>query len=598
MEYRFPISNNVSLLNEENILRDVNCIPKKLNNQNQEEPYVLVLEILQEGKTELLERVIVSVKSKAPAVKSLHAIDAKHYFSKGDIKESSILKSTSRDNKEGCFSAKSDNAMNIKRYVKRNKKDNLQSQLNKALSITDKASEKLIQSENKIILINYLTQGLGHLYQKELNQETVHSVDQMLQSSDEESNTPPEHSRSKSKRTYVNQYSHIAEKSAFNRHSQHPHSSPPKVTIDKNHNSEQYGRDFTTYDEMTARGHRHSASVPLKRNDISRRAAERVHKVRHKLNPVRDYRLMDTVHYLAQGEFAPRDDGVKLTPSREAVLSDIIWEDVCRTNWPSTRLTRRNHQTERGNGRYELQRLIDSLLRERVAHVERRRRKHYRVVKLNHRFEIGNRILGKTGDIIVATQKKKEGRNIIGSDHAAKPINHEVLPICLKHRSHDRNLHNEEDRNEGSKRRIKLDESLPGTSTDTYTRAPIYLNNVKYDEISKNKNKVDEGHTTKEVYKGIPSPNNPRLIVSKKNESSKRKSQSKATNLEHFIVLPTLVVRTPSNVRRQKKFNELYHRILNTHNEKYSNEAERVQKKDKGFNVRMHSSESNTCEDD
>ncbi|KAI8436644.1 hypothetical protein MSG28_010142 [Choristoneura fumiferana] len=71
--------------------------------------------------------------------------------------------------------------------------------------------------------------------------------------------------------SYIEQYSHIPETSAFQR------LSPSKATtIEKEHNSEQYGRDFTTYDGITARGRRQTASVPYKRDDAPKMAAERL----------------------------------------------------------------------------------------------------------------------------------------------------------------------------------------------------------------------------------------------------------------------------------------------------------------------------------
>ncbi|XP_073956849.1 uncharacterized protein isoform X3 [Choristoneura fumiferana] len=369
--------------------------------------------------------------------------------------------------------------------------------------------------------------------------------------------------------SYIEQYSHIPETSAFQR------LSPSKATtIEKEHNSEQYGRDFTTYDGITARGRRQTASVPYKRDDAPKMAAERVHKIRHKLNPVRDYRLMDTVHYLAQGEFAPRDDGIKLTPSREAVLSDIIWEDVCRTHWPSARLGRRVTHPERVSTRGELQRLIDSLLRERVAHVERRRRRHYRIVKLNHRHE-SCRPVGKTGDIIVASHKNKPPsgeKEMGGSEHNAGSAvmssrKWQEHSPQRSHRSHDRLISPEP----SHKRHSRQDDCSPGPSyavsrggnnrepTCCY-RASNPSRPEKLQKLTRNECKqklTSSGSGTS----GKPLGRTPRLVVKK--EVSHKKCPKEEPNLEHFILLPTLVIRTPSNVKRQKKFNELYHRILN-----------------------------------
>ncbi|CAH2048520.1 unnamed protein product, partial [Iphiclides podalirius] len=219
-------------------------------------------------------------------------------------------------------------------------------------------------------------------------------------------------------------------------------------------------------------------------------AAERVHKIRHKLNPVRDYRLMDTVHYLAQGEFAPRDDGIKLTPSREAVLSDIIWEDVCRTHWPNARLARRQH-CDRYNNRFELQRLIDNLLRERVAHVERRRRRHYRIVKLNHRHE-SCRPVGKTGDIIVASHKSRQSNE----DSEVPVMKKNAASVVLannkcdernprrSHRSHDRMTYPWLRR-----KKYKQNDCSPGPSSAVYRSAASKDRSSGYPASNLNKSK-------------------------------------------------------------------------------------------------------------
>ncbi|XP_063364051.1 uncharacterized protein LOC134652811 [Cydia amplana] len=385
-----------------------------------------------------------------------------------------------------------------------------------------------------------------------------------LSSSDEESrdNMPGRYSGpARPGCSYTEHYSHIPETSAFQRYAQQSSSlSPSKVaTIEKEHNSEQYKRDFTTYDGLTARGRRQCASATSKRDDVPQ-AAERITKIRQKLNPVRDYRLMDTVHYLAQGEFAPRNDGIKLTPSREAVLSDIIWEDVCRTHWPSARLGRR-HTQERNNTRSELQRLIDSLLRERVTHVERRRRRHYRIVK--HTQQSSGRV-GKTGDIIVASGKHKHRDDDVPNGHT-----HHASGLMLssikwpQHRSH-----RSDDRLTSPERRRVQEECTPGPSyaVPRSRREPTCCYHAagpsRQSEKSRNNCEyTKERNSSSSTASSEKHRRNPRLIVKK--DSSRKKYHEKELNLEHFILLPTLVVRTPSNVRRQKKFNELYHRILN-----------------------------------
>ncbi|KAL0838973.1 hypothetical protein ABMA28_016973 [Loxostege sticticalis] len=474
--------------------------------------------------------------------------------------------------------------------------------------------------------INKLHKRIDHLERKILRQEMVFrsmNPNVPLSSSDEDSNDNIMRSTSGTGRpgcSYIEQYSHIPETSAFQRYAQQTAPlSPSKATaLEKEHNSEQYGRDFTTYDGITARGRRQCASVPCKRDDIPKMAAERVHKIRHKLNPVRDYRLMDTVHYLAQGEFAPRDDGIKLTPSREAVLSDIIWEDVCRTHWPNARLGRRVPHPERYSTRCELQRLIDSLLRERVAHVERRRRRHYRIVKLNHRHE-SCRPVGKTGDIIVASHKNREGTNekdLTISDHNAASAmmsdrRWEDRSTRRSPRSHDRFMFPEMRQN----RRFKQDDSIPGPSyaiprsaakreaTCCYhTSNNIKGRNMDTQPASSRREGVQNFTSGSSLSACKQPPKSPRLVVKK--EPSRRKYQSKeGPDLEHYILLPTLVVRTPSNVKRQKKFNELYHRILNVQLNNAQNSTEtsenvegqnskRNLKKDIGFNINITLSNS------
>lgn len=434
--------------------------------------------------------------------------------------------------------------------------------------------------------IHKLHKRIDHLERKILRQEMVfRSLDPNIEllSSDEEAKGNTMISSSGTGRpgcSYVQQYSHVPETSAFQRyaHQAAPLSPSKATTIEKEHNSEQYGRDFTAYDGITARGRRQCASVPCKRDDIPKLAAERVHKIRHKLNPVRDYRLMDTVHYLAQGEFAPRDDGIKLTPSREAVLSDIIWEDVCRTHWPNTRLGRRltHPDRERYGTRCELQRLIDSLLRERVAHVERRRRRHYRIVKLNHRHE-SCRPVGKTGDIIVASHKNRPG----SEDATASNINSGSASASNRHREEEssRRGHKSYTRLTGldlrQRQPSRQDECSPGPSYAS--RAPAaareptccYHTSTRPQtntcETPSHRKQCCENHdltsgSSISPYKS--QPKNPRLVIKK--DASRRKHPKEEPNLEHYILLPTLVVRTPSNMKRQKKFNELYHRILNT----------------------------------
>lgn len=447
------------------------------------------------------------------------------------------------------------------------------------LIITNTSSEDSVPISNN--LLEKLHKRIDHLERKVLRQEMVfRSIDPNIQlsSSDEECKEYKMRAVSGSGCSYIQQYSHIPETSAFQRYAQQssPVSQGKATNLEKEHNSEQYGRDFTAYDGITARGRRQCASVPCKREEFPKMAAERVHKIRHKLNPVRDYRLMDTVHYLAQGEFAPRDDGIKLTPSREGVLSDIIWEDVCRTHWPNTRLSRRNPPPERGGTRGELQRLIDSLLRERVAHVERRRRRHYRIVKLNHRNE-NCRSVGKTGDIIVASHKKKDcngEREVPICDHNAASAmmttrRWEDDNRHKSHRSHDRLMFTDM----RQRRRYRAEECSPGPSY-VIPRGPgnreptcCYHTTSPIDRNRKSVTKIDQVHRkpgpemkTSGSSCTTKPPRHPRLVVKK--DSSLRR-QKDEPNLEQYILLPTLVIRTPSNVKRQKKFNELYHRILN-----------------------------------
>lgn len=448
------------------------------------------------------------------------------------------------------------------------------------LIVTNTSSEE--SEEASGVTINELNKRINHLERKVLRQEMVfRSIDPNipLSSSDEEPKDKIMGSASGAGRpgcSYIQQYSHVPETSAFQRYAQQaaPLSPSKATTLEKEHNSEQYGRDFTAYDGITARGRRQCASVPCKRDDIPKMAAERVHKIRHKLNPVRDYRLMDTVHYLAQGEFAPRDDGIKLTPSREAVLSDIIWEDVCRTHWPNARLGRRLAHSERCSTRCELQRLIDSLLRERVAHVERRRRRHYRIVKLNHRHE-SCRPVGKTGDIIVASHKNRQGEEVAISDHnaaSAMIADRRWEESCSRRipRSHDRLRSDPRRKRHSLERRFGYEDCSPGPSY-AVNRSPTrreptccYQTSspMKADRRAATpKKRCNGSHELTSGSSSTYKPKNPRLVVRK--VASHRKYTREEPNLEHYILLPTLVVRTPSNMKRQKKFNELYHRILN-----------------------------------
>lgn len=435
------------------------------------------------------------------------------------------------------------------------------------LVISTNTSENNSFSPNNIF---NLKKRIEHLERKVLKQEMgFHSIGPNVSLSlcnEKPTNTTTRHTASSDQPgcSYV-EYSHIPDTSAFQRYSQQPAplSASKATTIQKEHNSEQYGRDFTLYDGITARGRRQCASVPCKRNDGSKMAADRVHKIRHKLNPVRDYRLMDTVHYLAQGEFAPRDDGIKLTPSREAVLSDIIWEDVCRTHWPNTRLAHRVPHPERYGTRSDLQRLIDSLLRERIAHVERRRRRHYRIVKLNHRHE-NCRTVGKTGDIIVASHKAKSSNDRI------KDASHRSTKLTES--SINKNISNSRKRSSCDrlpKSELKYHQHFieedcpPGPS---YARHSKVNNNPTccyhtLSPTSQPRTRTKEITSDSSDTTGKAHAKYPRYVV-KKNSSLKKYNKIEP-NLEHFILLPTLVVKTPSNMKRQKKFNELYHRILN-----------------------------------
>ncbi|CAH2234510.1 jg1651 [Pararge aegeria aegeria] len=448
------------------------------------------------------------------------------------------------------------------------------------LIVTEKSSPEK-PSPHSIFHIN---KRIDQLERKIIKQEMVfRALDPNLlySSSDEEEykdkNMKASSSSKRAGCSYI-EYSHITETSAFQRCSQQPVplSASKATTIKKEHNSEQYGRDFTLYDGITARGRRQCASVPCKRNDGSKMAADRVHKIRHKLNPVRDYRLMDTVHYLAQGEFAPRDDGIKLTPSREAVLSDIIYEDVCRTHWPNTRLARRVPHQDRCGTRSDLQHLIDSLLRERVAHVERRKRRHYRIVKLNHRHENSCRPVGKTGGIIVASNKNKPGNEkYAASDHNNRKVttadNRRTDNFFSRnHKSFERLVFPQS----RTDRRFRQDDCSPGPSyvapRSTAARAPTCCYHTSYPrkpiKSSKTKPTKQERSTQdltsgRSYTAGKTCDKNPRLVVKK--NSSRKKYNKEEPNLEHYILLPTLVVKTSSNMKRQKKFSELYHRILN-----------------------------------
>ncbi|CAK1580102.1 unnamed protein product [Parnassius mnemosyne] len=500
--------------------------------------------------------------------------------------------------------------MNLPKINKLAENQNKTQKVDKETVTATKSSSEDILISTRII--KKLQKRINYLERKILKQEMVfRSIDPNLTTSSSDEEMKENIMRSVSITnppgcSYIEQYSHIPETSAFQRYTQQSTSaSVNKATnIAKGHNSEQYGRDFTAYDGITARGRRQSSSVPGKRDDIPKMAAERVHKIRHKLNPVRDYRLMDTVHYLAQGEFAPRDDGIKLTPSREAVLSDIIWEDVCRTHWPNARLGRRQH-SDRYNSRFELQRLIDNLLRERVAHVERRRRRHYRIVKLNHRHE-SCRPVGKTGDIIVASHKSRQSIEDRDIPVANKKIASAVLTNNKDEEHNPRRNQKSHDRLTypwSRKKRHKQDDCSPGPSSAVYhsatrkdptcNQATNPSNTTKYKEV-KHEN-VKEQISDNNISTSKVNTKTPRLLIKK--DSLRRKHSAKnKPNLERYILLPTLVVRTPSNVKRQKKFNELYHRVLNVQLNNEQNDgmtSESTQKclnpskKDIGLNINV-----------
>ncbi|XP_050666674.1 uncharacterized protein LOC126966581 [Leptidea sinapis] len=551
-----------------------------------------------------------------------NSVQAKTTISTGNCTSENVSQDVSDYNTEitfeGYFATQPCPNTNKLETVNENSKVNpYKVKLNTVIANTCNTSENIISpSIENLININ---RRIDSLERKIVKQEMVVrslSPHALISSSedDEKANkakSPVQHPGSPGC-SYV-EYSHIPGTSAFQRYAQAAPLSPSKATtIQKEHNSEQYGRDFTLYDGITSRGRRQCASVPCKRDEVPKVAAERVHKIRHKLNPVRDYRLMDTVHYLAQGEFAPRDDGIKLTPSREAVLSDIIWEDVCRTHWPNTRLARRLAHSERCGTRSDLQRLIDSLLRERIAHVERRRRRHYRIVKLNNRHE-NCRPVGKTGDIIVASHKSRHE-----NDDRDSPISEHTKPISLERRNNERrpcktNKSQEQLMYAKTKPRRKFNpeqctagpsyakrRSSPKTSTCCYTSKTVNKKNMhaqrhncsRYDTSTISGSSV----TTGKVH-----PKHPRLVVKK--SSGRRKYQVKEPNLEHFILLPTLVVRTPSNMKRQKKFNELYHRILNVQTEINDGVSpgrtpkSTMATKDIGFNVNINISDTSYGED-
>ncbi|XP_045517790.1 uncharacterized protein LOC123710120 [Pieris brassicae] len=630
MEYKQSPSKKKSLIHDEKLIRDLDydSIQGGVSHRAPKKP--LLLEISQKGSTfrKSSQKVLVSIKPRAPAIKTIYIAEKRFHSKKHSEKsgsrlaigdhssfaydyseeDSSVAKiipcisnscktvkikvdkqsppsstiegtstavskcatsSSSRDvtvyrrrrrNSEKCYMYTHPHmTINVPKLetVTENSK-NIPYKTNiGALVVTNSSSDDTISGKN----IESIHKRIDWLEQRILRQEMVlRTLDPNIQLSSTEEETENEKEKPFLQAdpgcSYV-EYSHIPETSAFQRYAQPPAPlSPSKATtIQKEHNSEQYGRDFTLYDGITARGRRQCASVPCKRDDIPKLAAERVHKIRHKLNPVRDYRLMDTVHYLAQGEFAPRDDGIKLTPSREAVLSDIIWEDVCRTHWPNTRLGRRITHPERYGPRSELQRLIDSLLRERVAHVERRRRRHYRIVKLNNRHE-HCRAVGKTGDIIVASNKNRpEGAENGGSD-TEKTERHEDKG-CRKESSKSHLIYPE------SRRRVYThEECTPGPSHAN--RSGNKQSTCCYRTSSpSNKNKGPENQETNgsSVIASKCRPKQPKLVIKKSTGRSKFHPQE--PNLEHYILLPTLVIRTPSNVKRQKKFNELYHKILN-----------------------------------
>lgn len=348
--------------------------------------------------------------------------------------------------------------------------------------------------------------------------------------------------------SYIEEYSHVPETSAFYRLAHKPGTTSTQSKETRRtrteRSPEQYSQNIAAFDGITTRSKRQTASVSTPRDDSPKKAFERVHKLRKKLNPVRDYRLMDTVHYLAQGEFAPRDDGIKLTPSREAVLSDIIWEDICRTHWPSTRLSPATAPTERSSTRRELQRLIDSLLRERIAHVERRKRRHYRSVKINNNRVASSRPIGKTGDIIVATQKDNE-RLTTGSDHDTR----KYLSSYKNNRSHD---------NFDSSRHRCCYPALdcpagPSNAVDN----PLDLSVQKYRRTSKvpkplptltvNVNKVTASSDSDQIE---TLSNQPRLFLT-----------SDTTRDLGVEIMPAIMIRTSSAVKQYRTL--MYQRIIN-----------------------------------
>ncbi|XP_037971291.2 uncharacterized protein LOC119693065 [Plutella xylostella] len=461
-----------------------------------------------------------------------------------------------------------------------NKSDRVSS----TLIIISETSSDTIRPKNHDLDFSHFNYRLDKLERKVMRQEmVVRSLSPARSPPSSEASARPAEPRPGC--SYVQQYSHVPPA---------PPLTPAHAsTIDRGHSSEQYGREFTTYDGLTARARRHSASVPVKHAEVRSVAAERVHKIRQKLNPVRDYRLMDTVHYLAQGEFAPRDDGIKLTPSREAVLSDIIWEDVCRTHWPSTRLSRRGDRPPRA----DLQRQIDGLLRERIAHVERRRRRHYRIIKLNHRHE-SCRPLGKTGDIIVANKHHDDGwrrRRDTPRGHRGDSSNaNKNSTICMQFPELQRNAY-------------RVEESSPGPSYGV-SGAPqhreatccFHTSAAPAPSLNRPAAPAAEPGLARDKTKSKTA----RLVVKK---DPPRKYSKEEPNLEQFILLPTLVARTPSNLKRQKKFNALYHRILNSHLQNCAESDRRpgsgalgpspskhdLSKKDIGFNIHMASSNEN-----
>ncbi|CAK1556392.1 unnamed protein product [Leptosia nina] len=603
MENKQYPSKKKSFIREEKLIKEVDydSIPGG-SNRSQKKP--LILEILQKGPTfrNSSQKVLVSIKPRAPAIKTLYIAEKsrfqpkKHseksrsrlaigdhssftsHYSEGNLDvikintslpklkaniedqladasspaTSSYLQSSTavskcvtsstsgdvrviprqRRSSEKCYMYTQPHmTINIPKLetVTESSKNNPHKTNIGTLIVTNTSSNDTITSSAKNIL--NINKRIDWLEQRILRQEMVfRTLDPNIQlSSDEETESEKVKSFHKTAPgcSYV-EYSHIPETSAFQRYAQQPVPlSPSKATtIQKEHNSEQYGRDFTLYDGITARGRRQCASVPCKRDEIPKIAAERVHKIRHKLNPVRDYRLMDTVHYLAQGEFAPRDDGIKLTPSREAVLSDIIWEDVCRTHWPNTRLGRRIAHPERYGPRSELQRLIDSLLRERVAHVERRRRRHYRIVKLNNRHE-NCRTVGKTGDIIVASNKNRlegEEKDVDSDRQAGKSVTerrHDNNSPRREHKSQEHVLNSEA----RTQRPHSRDECAPGPSSAA-NRASNKQSTCCYRTSSpanrNNMNKPSNIDTSgSSIVTCKPRPKHPKLIIKKELRTSK-----------------------------------------------------------------------------